>query len=449
MKQEKAVHNQAMCSKLSIALVGFLVLSCGSLDSPEVHPERLLIFVANGAGFYHMDAASIFKTGHVKGLIFEQFPTRLAMSTYAYGGSYDSKRAWSDFNYLKEGAGDSAAASTALASGVKTHRAFVGVSPDGQATRNLLEKTYRSYRSAGIVSNESFVNAGIAAFAVHNRSGNSYHEISNALINKSLATVVIGAGNPWFDDRWNKKLDHAVFGYLSQQDWQNLADGVAGNDLDRDGQGDPWDLVESKKDFERIAEGTEVPDRLFGIIQAQSSLNRNRPGNAFAAPYKVARNAQLPTLATLCLAALEVLDKNPRGFTLVVEAASIDFASHANQSGRMIEELLALEEAVQESLAWLATRDYLKTSLVVVLGDHETGHLSGQKGKHGPIQSHGKGEQPKLFWHSYEHTNSLVPIYAIGIGAKAFLSLPSRRDQQYGSFVDNTQVGKLFSELIQ
>jgi len=57
------------------------------------------------------------------------------MSTYSSDGwGYDPALAWSDFNYVKVRYTDSAAAATAMACGVKTYDAAIGV----DATANPL-----------------------------------------------------------------------------------------------------------------------------------------------------------------------------------------------------------------------------------------------------------------------------------------------------------------------
>ncbi len=52
-------------------------------------------------------------------------------------------------------------------------------------------------------------------------------------------------------------------------------------------------------------------------------------------------------------AALNVLDEDSDGLFLMVEGGAVDWASHANQSGRMIEEMLDFNAAVQEIIRWV------------------------------------------------------------------------------------------------
>ena len=69
--------------------------------------------------------------------------------------------------------------------------------------------------------------------------------------------------------------------------------------------------------------------------------------------------------------ALDKLD-NENGFFLMVEASEIDKASHSNQAGTAIRELLELDQTVEMVTQWVGDRD---DTLIVVTADHETGAL--------------------------------------------------------------------------
>ncbi|KAL1141018.1 hypothetical protein AAG570_000944, partial [Ranatra chinensis] len=73
-----------------------------------------------------------------------------------------------------------------------------------------------------------------------------------------------------------------------------------------------------------------------------------------------------PSLAEMTKKALSILQKNPKGFFLLVESGRIDHAHHYNNPFRALDETLVLEEAV---LAVLAAVDQSET-LIVVTSDH-------------------------------------------------------------------------------
>ena len=69
-----------------------------------------------------------------------------------------------------------------------------------------------------------------------------------------------------------------------------------------------------------------------------------RRGNA--APYAAALNSTVPDLRHHDHGALNVLEQDEDGFFLMVEGGAIDWAGHANETGRTIEEETDFNNAV-------------------------------------------------------------------------------------------------------
>ena len=137
-----------LSGKISFALAGAVSVSL-LLGACAVTPDRqaaapgqpqvrhIILFVADGWGYNHMEAASIYQFGWRGGQVYQDFPIRLAAATYPYGGEYDPERAWTDYEYLKEGATDSAAGGTAMSTGHLTENRRVGIGPDGRRLKHL------------------------------------------------------------------------------------------------------------------------------------------------------------------------------------------------------------------------------------------------------------------------------------------------------------------------
>jgi alkaline phosphatase len=90
-------------------------------ESAEI-PKNVIIMVSDGCGYDHIDAANMYQYGKTGVQAFEKFPVRYAMSTYSEDGEgYDPDQAWKQFDYVKKKFTDSAAAITAISTGVKTH----------------------------------------------------------------------------------------------------------------------------------------------------------------------------------------------------------------------------------------------------------------------------------------------------------------------------------------
>ena len=98
-----------------------------------------------------------------------------------------------------------------------------------------------------------------------------------------------------------------------------------------------------------------------------------------AMPYDLDRNPDLmPSIAEMTTKALEILNKNPNGFFLMVEGSKVDWAAHANDPAGMIGEFLAFDKAVGAAIEF-AKKDGNTT--VVVLPDHgNSGFSIGRNG---------------------------------------------------------------------
>ncbi|MEO1171224.1 MAG: alkaline phosphatase [Myxococcota bacterium] len=101
---------------------------------------------------------------------------------------------------------------------------------------------------------------------------------------------------------------------------------------------------------------------------------------------------QEPTLAEMTEFSLHRLAKNPKGFVLMVEAAQIDWAGHANDAGWMLNEMMKADEVLRTIRRWMAGRD---DTLLLVTGDHETGGF-GFTYRSGPSARYDFGEPPML-----------------------------------------------------
>jgi alkaline phosphatase len=81
----------------------------------------------------------------------------------------------------------------------------------------------------------------------------------------------------------------------------------------------------------------------------------------------------VPTLSHLTGKALEVLNKNPKGFFLMVEGGQIDSVAHGNDVASVLHEMLEFDQAIGVVMSFAeSTPD----TLVVVTADHDTGGLA-------------------------------------------------------------------------
>jgi alkaline phosphatase len=149
-------------------------------------------------------------------------------------------------------------------------------------------------------------------------------------------------------------------------------------------------------------------------------------------------------------AALNCLDDHPGGFFLMIEGGAVDWANHAGQAGRMIEEQSDFLGAVEAVVGWVEKHSHWDETLVIVTSDHETGLIWGPRSDRvafEPIVDRGKGRVPGLRYNSTSHGNSLVPLYARGPESGQFVRLVRGTDAVAaakhgfsGQYVDNTDI---------
>ena len=142
-------------------------------------------------------------------------------------------------------------------------------------------------------------------------------------------------------------------------------------------------------------------------------------------------------------AALNILDDDPDGIFLMVEGGAVDWASHANQSGRLIEEQIDFDNAVEAVVDWVQRNSNWGETLLVVTGDHECGYLTGPGSDPSwePVVNNGEGALPGLEWHSGNHTNSLIPFFAKGDAARLLRYFADKLDPVRGPYLDNSEMG--------
>jgi alkaline phosphatase len=146
--------------------------------------------------------------------------------------------------------------------------------------------------------------------------------------------------------------------------------------------------------------------------------------------------------------ALNVLAKNDEGFFLMVEGGAVDWAGHANQTTRVVEEQVEFNEAVETIDAWVAANSSWDETLVIITADHETGYLTGPGADPTWTPMTGQaGSLPNVSWHSGDHTNALVPLFAKGAGSALLESRATSWDRVRGAYLDNTDIGNTLFDL--
>jgi len=222
--------------------------------------------------------------------------------------------------------------------------------------------------------------------------------------------------------------------------------------------------VDTKAEFEALTTGA-TPDKVIGVAQVATTLQqaRSNPAGSFDPML-----TNVPTLETMTKGALNVLDNNSNGFAVMIEGGAIDWANHANQLDRMIEEQIDFNKAVQAVVDWVEANSSWSETLLIVTADHDCGYLWGDGSgsfydvngngvfdngiDYGHVVDNGVGVLPGAKFYSGDHTNSLVPVYAKGAGSELLMNYVIGTDsnlaalygldasQWSGQYIDNTAI---------
>jgi alkaline phosphatase len=302
-----------------------------------------------------------------------------------------------------------------------------------------------------VVTSVPVSHATPAAFVGHNALRDADTALAAEMFERSATDVIMGAGHPWFD-RQGRPVAKAGYAWISKATWDKLQAGTAGADADRDGDPDPFTLIESRAAFQALAAGP-TPSRVAGIVQIRKTLQEERvlpaPGTTFA-PYELPFIETVPTLAEMTAGALNVLDDDPDGFFLMIEGGATDWAAHDGQPGFLVEEEIAFNRAVDEVLAWVDLNSNWGETLVIVVSDHETGYVTGPGSGDtpdgpvwNPVVDHGIGVLPGFEFNLDKHTNTIIPVYAKGDAGRLLRTLVAGTDPVRGAYVDNTDIFRL------
>jgi len=318
---------------------------------------------------------------------------------------------------------DSAAAATALATGVKTSNGAIAIDLDGRPRPTVLELAKRAGKSVGLVTTCQITDATPAAFAAHVTHRSEQSEVARQYLEATRVDVILGGGAA----HWLPVGAPPLFPIdpLAPGAAAETSRGAAG-DLVARAAALGWPLATSGAALEALAEDEETR-RVLGLF-ANQELFRQRPegqGDVYDPPL---------TLAEMTSAAIRILNRNPAGFFLMVEESAIDRMAHKNNAALTLKGVLELDLAVQVALAH-AERE--ADTLVVVTADHECGGLAiagsddppypyepggglldaALAGEDGPFPVLGTDQGFVMGWATTGHTAAAVPVTGLGPGA--------------------------------
>lgn len=440
---------------ISILIISFLVIGCDikepklSLNIRKKKSKNIILMIADGCGYNHIVSTDYYTDGEFDSQIYEKFPISFPVCTspaqsgefnskvgLSWENGYNSGKTYSDSLWRTIGVTGSGAAATAIASGRKTYNASIGMDIYFKPLKSIAEKAKELGKSAGLVTTVPFSHATPAAFVAHNVLRKNYEAIAQDMIASNM-DIIFGCGNPNYDNN-GKKVKVPNFDYVGGEKYWNRF--LTGKNYGRK-------LISSKEDFVNlISNPTET--RLLGLPEVYSTLQEDRDGDKLASPFAIPLTDNIPNLSELSLSALNCLNLNERGFFLMIEGGAIDWASHSNYKGRMIEEQNDFNKAVKSVIDWIEKYSSWDETLLIITADHETGYLTGTNGYNSEIVSNGIGQMPNMQFNSTHHTNVLVPLYSKGNGSELFDDYADEIDSLRGYYIQNSEIGQVMFRTI-
>lgn len=289
-----------------------------SVSSPST-PKNIIMIVGDGMGpaytaayrYYNDDPA----TAGIEPSIFDKHYVG-SSSTYPAKVS----------GYIT----DSAAAATALATGVKTYNDAISVDVTKKPLLTVLEWAKQQGKRTGVVVTSQINHATPASYLSHNENRNNYNAIADSYIDNGIkADVYFGGGWKYFirEDR-NLVNEFKAAGFQYIDDYKELSTltldkpvlGLFGD------SGLPWALDD--KEHHRLSLMTEAATKQL---------------------------------------------TNANGYFMLIEASQIDWAGHGRDIGAAMAEMDDLAQTITFLEEYVAKNP---DTLVVLTADHSTGGLS-------------------------------------------------------------------------
>lgn len=316
----------------------------------EASPKKaknVILFVGDGMSLQAREMARILSKGITEGkyndlLEMEKMSNMAVITTSGYDSIVT----------------DSANSASAYATGHKAVVNAMGTYADSTKdpfddpkVENIVELAKRTRGMAtGLVSTANITDATPAAMVAHTRKRSEQNFIAETMLDsKHRPDVILGGGSRHF-------LPKATPG-SKRTDEKNLIDAFKQ-------QGYSFSGTKSE-----LLAASAKADKLLGLYQLDN-MNVYIDREMLKNPKVLGGFTDQPTLMDMTQKAITALSKNPNGFFLMVEGASIDKQLHAMDWQRATYDTIEMDKAIK------VAKDFAKTNgdtLIVVVADHAHG----------------------------------------------------------------------------
>lgn len=312
--------------------LSFLLLFCLIAMLSVAQAKYVFMFIGDGMGPHQVLSTEMY-LAELDGKIGRK---PLLMTTFPYSGQVAT------FS-TSSGITDSAASGTCLASGKKTDNGMIGQTPDGTPAISVASQLKEEGWGVGIMTSVTIDHATPSAHYAHTPSRNNYYIIGTQLA-ESRFDFFGGSGFYHPQDKENPSAPNLYD--LCEQNGYVLAGGYAD--------------AKAKIGAEKMI-----------VVPAERLADRSR--HAGALPYAIDRKEgelSLPELVEIAVAQMQQHER----FFIMAEGGKIDYASHANDGGTVLREVLDFDNAIK--VAYDFYMQHPDETLIVITADHETGGMA-------------------------------------------------------------------------
>ncbi|MBA3964087.1 MAG: alkaline phosphatase [Chthoniobacterales bacterium] len=287
-------------------------------------PFGIVLFIGEGLTPDRIAATRLYVGGANAKLSLETLPAMALLSNYS-----------KDFAVP-----DESAAATTLATGKKLNNRGIGVDDAAALARTtIIDIAREKGRTIGLVTNTRLTNPTVASFYAAGKERSE--EVARRFVEGNKIDIALGGGGAEFlpESKGGERRD--------------------GRDLILELRRDGFQIVRTKAELENVPRWRRP--RLLGLFS----------GGEMAFQNEISSGGEQPALAEMTRRAIELLQWNPGGYLLIVDAGLMGTAARQNHGEETLAETVQLDRAIAVADSYIG-----KNSTLLVTGNLGIGGLA-------------------------------------------------------------------------